>query len=576
VSPRPPAAPGPWALLAPQRIAAREAARALWGWRLPLLGALALLCAVGCYLLGDLLFGQIARLELLAPLLMRKTMGFILDFFVWSLTFSTAISAFSTLYLAQDLPRLLQSPVPLPALAAARVTQAWAQTSWMLLLFALPLLAGAGVRLGAPASFHLTLLLCLTLISVSSAALASCAALVFARLVPAKRLQDAMVLILLTAFVYFYLRFQASDPARFFREDGFRDLMEMVRALRGVGGERGLSAWAVQATFATLDPARSPYASEAVSPLPPLSLLAATTVALCALCVTLARWLYLSGFWLAQEGIGGGERSPGLLTRRRARAAVAPSPAAALARRDWRQFWRTPAQWTQLLLIGSLVGVYVFNFQHLNAGRLGDLFSPALVFFVHVFFSGLVLTTLCARFLYPSVSGEGKALWVLASAPVSAREVLRGKLRWGLPPILGLAVALSLVGGYITRLSAPWLVCLGWASCCTSVAVAGLNVGLGAAYPKLHLPNPMEVSSSLGGVVCMLLSLFSLALFALCAYPCVLAIDIIGPDASFGDAAFMIQGRPALFALLATAVSGAIYLAATWWGARRLAARLCA
>ena len=42
--------------------------------------------------------------------------------------------------------------------------------------------------------------------------------------------------LLLSAFIYFYLKFQSSDPGRFFREDGFRDLMEMVRELQGLGG----------------------------------------------------------------------------------------------------------------------------------------------------------------------------------------------------------------------------------------------------------------------------------------------------------------------------------------------------
>ncbi len=238
------------------------------------------------------------------------------------------------------------------------------------------------------------------------------------------------------------------------------------------------------------------------------------------------------------------------------------------------------------MLIGSLVGVYVFNFQHLNASRLGDLFSPVVVFLVHVFFSGLVLTTLSARFLYPSVSGEGRAFWVLASAPVDARVVLRGKLRWALPPIFALALSLSLAGGYITHMTWPWLLALAWASCCLSLAVAGLNVGLGAAYPKLHLPNPMEVTASLGGVVCMLLSLLTLALFAACAYPFVACLGEHIPDAAslealaaaprpYGALLLDLRGLPALSALLATAVSALIYLAATWWGARLLRARLC-
>ena len=251
--PRERAQPSLWALLKPQRAAMSSGLKSfITTWRLPVFGSLALLCVIGCYFAGDFLFAQLERTELLAPLLMRKTMGFIFDFFTWMLLFSTTISAFSTHYLAQDLPRLIHAPISATRLFYVRSVEAWAQTSWMLLMFALPTLAGAGVRLGAPISFHLTLFVCVCLISIACAMGACALTLIIARLFPAKRIQDVMVLLLVVAFVYFYTKLQASQPGRFFREDGFKDLVEMVKGLREVGQEAGLSGWAVSAIFGTL------------------------------------------------------------------------------------------------------------------------------------------------------------------------------------------------------------------------------------------------------------------------------------------------------------------------------------
>jgi len=525
------AATGPsvWQLLRPQRHVASGALRAfIWSWKLPVFGGLALLCAWGCYLAGDFVFAQLARTELLAPLLMRKTVGFVFDFFAWMLLFSTAVAAFATHYLGQDLPRLIQAPVSPTRLFLAKTVEAWSETSWMLLLFALPMLAGAGMRLDAPPLFYLSLFFSLACMSVIYGVAACTITLVIARFFPAKRTQDAMIFALVAAFIYFYIQLQASRPDRFFREDGFKDLVDMLNNLRSVGSGEGVSSWAVTAIFSTLPSQEGVMLIKAEGHFG-LSAGLSATLKLClsalgvtALGALLARRLYLPGYWLSQEGIG----APKKARSGRAHPRLKRGITAAISHRETLIFWRTPSQWTQLFLVGSLVAVYIFNFQYFETLHSSGVFSYKALFYSHLGFSSMALITIAARFLYPSVSSEGKALWVVQSAPMSAAQLLRAKVWWAFWPMWSLSIGLVIIGAWLTELSLGWSLIGAWASSLLTMGIVSLGVGLGAMKPRFDLANPMMIASSLGGVGFMLSSLLYLVGSCLLVYPAILAFEV--------------------------------------------------
>lgn len=186
----------------------------------------------------------------------------------------------------------------------------------------------------------------------------------------------------------------------------------------------------------------------------------------------------------------------------------------AMIRREWKIFWRTPSQWTQLLLVGSLGIVYIYNFKYFDALHSTGFFTTATLYTTHITLTGMVMITLAARFLYPSVSVEGKAVWVLQSAPITARDLLAAKARWAMWPLLGLSSVLSLFGAWFTQLSLSWVILTLWSGWLLTFVVLGLAVGLGAINPRFNLPNPQMVSAGLGGISFMLLALLSVGLLS--------------------------------------------------------------
>jgi ABC-2 type transport system permease protein len=174
----------------------------------------------------------------------------------------------------------------------------------------------------------------------------------------------------------------------------------------------------------------------------------------------------------------------------------------------WKErttFFRDVKHWSQILLIGGLVFVYLFSVRQL------PLDTPelrSLVSFLNVGAAGAVLAALGLRFTYPSLSLEGKSWWVLGSAPVKRSSILSSKFLFSAVPMTALALVLgiatnSLLGAdrFTSWVSVIALIGIAWVLC-------SLGVGFGALFPMFTVENIHQIESSVGGFVYMAAALF--------------------------------------------------------------------
>jgi ABC-2 type transport system permease protein len=190
--------------------------------------------------------------------------------------------------------------------------------------------------------------------------------------------------------------------------------------------------------------------------------------------------------------------------------------------KDLKVFLRDTAQWSQLLLLFALVLVYLYNFRVLDLERIPYIsrFVKNVYAFVNLAMASFVISAVAVRFVFPAVSGEGRAFWVVRTAPVSLRAFLWSKFWIGLLPILLMAEGLTIVANEFLGID-PFLKVL------TAVAIffmtfglVGLAAGLGAQYPRFNAENITQVAGSYGGVSFMVLAvLFILVEIALLAWP---------------------------------------------------------
>src|ERR1700741_844178 len=108
-------------------------------------------------------------------------------------------------------------------------------------------------------------------------------------------------------------------------------------------------------------------------------------------------------------------------------------PSLAVIRKDLRLFLRDATQWSQLFLLAALVVVYLLNIKNL-AIQLPMV--RWIVSFINLGLAGFVLAALSVRFLFPSVSIEGRSFWIIRTIPVSFRSLLWCKYLIYFPPFL--------------------------------------------------------------------------------------------------------------------------------------------
>ncbi|MDA0699996.1 MAG: hypothetical protein O3A02_02150, partial [bacterium] len=192
-------------------------------------------------------------------------------------------------------------------------------------------------------------------------------------------------------------------------------------------------------------------------------------------------------------------------------------PAGAIVVKDVRLLMRDPSQWSQLLVLVALAGVYLVSTA--SAAVEGQRFRDVLGT-LNVAFLGFLLAGVGVRLAFPVVSLEGEGVWFLRTGPITTLGVLVAKLAHTLPPLLLLGVGLGAAQATLLDVSANLASASLVAGALAAVAVTGLGVGLGAALPRFDATQAAEVPVSPGGLLYMTLSLlYAAGLTLLLAYP---------------------------------------------------------
>src|SRR5215217_16819 len=434
----------------------------------------------------------------LGPFLAGKLLGMILIGFFSILLLSNVITALSSFFLARDLDLLVGAPVDWLKLYGAKLLEMGVNSSWMVVLMAIPMFAAFGVAYHGGPLFPLVVLAVFVPFLVVPAVIGSAITLVLVNVFPARRTRDILSVIAVLAAGGIVLLFRIIRPERLARPEGFRSLVEFVTVLRTPTSPFLPSEWVQRAVLSWLQ-GRPDFL--------PVYLLWTTAAAAFVLGALLHRKLYPIGFSKAQES---GERwARGSMMGRLGHRIF--SPLGILRRelilKELRLFFRDTTQWSQLILLGVLVIVYVFNIKYLPLRGEGvTFFLRNVIPFLNLVLAGFVLASIAARFIFPSVSLEGRTLWLLRSSPLQVRELLWAKFWVGTLPLLILALAIVTITNAMLEVSAFMF----WVSVLTitfmTFGLAGLAMGFGTLFPQFETENAAQIPTSFGGLMFMIAS----------------------------------------------------------------------
>jgi ABC-2 type transport system permease protein len=194
------------------------------------------------------------------------------------------------------------------------------------------------------------------------------------------------------------------------------------------------------------------------------------------------------------------------------------APTRALVTKEYKLFARDMIQALQLMVLLGLCVMYLYNFQILRtAGESAPIAAGARIWWsailviMNLAVGGLVITTVCMRFVFPSVSLEGQSYWILQVAPVSPLELLKAKFWCWLIP-LGTITSVIMASGALAIQAEPRIVAVSafvsWVFC---YGIVGLAVGLGAFFSNFTWDHPAQLTASFGALMYLFLSVILVA-----------------------------------------------------------------
>lgn len=192
-----------------------------------------------------------------------------------------------------------------------------------------------------------------------------------------------------------------------------------------------------------------------------------------------------------------------------------PSNFSTLMIKDWIILWRDPNIWTQLFMMVPLSAVYILNMAMLPL----DAEGLQLLFIVsNVGLIGMITAAVCARFLFPTVSREGRSIWISAKAPVSSTQLVFQKILFACPPVLAVSITLLIASVFLLDMTPHQIIWMLLYGVGLVVMLCVLAVSMGCWFPTFDYQHLMEVSLGKGALLFMFLALMMVATLMYCAY----------------------------------------------------------
>ncbi|MBI9088971.1 MAG: hypothetical protein JEZ12_07135 [Desulfobacterium sp.] len=489
-------------LMRPRLLSFRN--RGTWGRTLRERFGLVILVLLGMVFWFGIFWGShrvlsyFASIQELGEILAFKLMSVVVVTLLSLLAFSGLLVTLSKLYLSKDLLLVHAMPVPAYKIFVARWIESAVDSSWMVIVFALPMFGAYGVIFQGPWFYYGTLGAVLVLLGVTACATSAVVIMVAVIVVPASRIRTIFVFVGLSLFIAFYVGIRVIRPERLVDPEVFTASLFYLKSMQSPSSPLLPSTWAYDALVAALKGRMGDTCFH-------LGLLASFSGVMGFVMVLVSDAIYF-------KGVSRARRAPArLFTRRRLAplwASFLPGPVRALAIKEVKTFFRDQTQWSQLFLITALIGIYIYNFKVIPFDRapVKTIYLQNVLAFLNMGLALFVLTAIAGRFVFPGVSIEGEAFWIIRSSPIRLRQFLWVKYALYLVPLLVLTLVLIVSTNILLQVG-PFMMVLSLVNVCFMVpGVVSLGLGTGAAFADFKSENPAQTLSSYGGLVFMILS----------------------------------------------------------------------
>ncbi len=470
-----------------------------------ILVGIALIFLLSVFAIFHNLLRYFSTIPMFGDLLVWKLLGMVFLSFMFMLLFSNVIVTISTFYLSEDMPLLLTLPLELPAIIFSRFVHTVINSSWMVLAMGIPVFAAYTVALKAGVMTFFFSMAVITLFLVIIASVSISFAMGLISIFPARRTRDLFMLLSIGLLSFIVVMFRMLKPERFTNQRELAGFSEFMRSFEAPEAPYLPSGWATNAITSFF----KYNFTEAYINTGYLILAAAVSAGVM---LFIGKKLFMKGWWNTAENQLQKYRKKKIdAYDLRKIFPFVKSNIIEVAVKDIKNFVRDSSQWPQLMMLVSVVIIYLFNVTNIPLDKLpANIYAKYIndiIFFLNMGFAGFIIAAVAARFVFSSISLEGKAFWVIRTSPLSIKKFIWEKYWMSFFPLLILSETLIGLSVYFLRIDTfMTLVSMGTVFF-FSLCIASLGIGIGAIYPKFKTDNSADIAASYGGIIYMIFSM---------------------------------------------------------------------
>lgn len=455
---------------------------------------------------------------IIGGLLVSKLLEMLLLSLFFMVLFSSIISALSAFFLNEELPVLMATPQPISRIFRSRFIMMTIDSSWMVIAFFLPALLAFATALDARPIAYLIYPVYLSIFILLPNICGGFFALMLGTFFPIRQMKKIfqfLSIIVLTSLIFFLRSLEAE---KLLNPSYFKDISQYILSLQLPLLEFSPSSWLHQATMSLF---KNNFYDSFYSLIPLLGMSLTGLILL----NLFSKRFYRESWQQSMEAVDNQVLSLEWIRK----VIIFPlklvdNVSRVIATKEVTTFLRDPAIFSQIFMMGAIVFVYGYNLSILPLKDLPTLYSGEIndsLVFMNGPFIGFILASIGMRFVYPSISMEGRAFWAVKSSPVKPGKILFIKLSIYLCPMLLLGIILCAVTNSIFQVSSPVLFWMSFINVgLIATVITALAIGVGTVFADFSADSPLKIAGSYGGFIYMLLSgLYIINLLSLEAYP---------------------------------------------------------
>jgi len=312
------------------------------------------------------------------------------------LIFSCMVSAVSSVYLSQDNEIVFSAPISTPELYFMRYISNTIHTSWMMIVFSLPIFGAYGIVFNTPLLYWLLIVITLVSMACSATCFGLLLTVILINLFPARHTKDIILYLSLCFGVLIIFLIRLLQPENMVNPDEYGNFIEYFSTISKPVAPYIPAGWA--ANFLSL------YLLDLEIDWLLLGLLFLTPFTLYFLGEGAMKLWFFPGYSKSQESFGGN-------TKFGKKRKYLPNTWQWVFSKEFKIFARDSSEWSQLFMIAALVVIYLYNFKLLpiEVASFSEQYITNLIAFLNIGLAGFIITSLSARFVFPSIGAEGGA-----------------------------------------------------------------------------------------------------------------------------------------------------------------------